>query len=101
MDFGHAIKSALSLGIDYKQYIKEFLSLNPQVFHISDGMLTPGKDEHFNIGEGEYDFKFLLNCIKNNDSKLATLETPRNNLNSLEEDLENIRTLRRFAPQES
>lgn len=93
LDFGHAIKSALSQGIDYKQYIKRFLSLNPKVFHISDGMLKPGKDEHLNIGEGEYDFKFLLNCVKNNDSKMVTLETPRNNLNSFKEDLESIKKL--------
>ncbi len=98
LDFGHAIKAALSQGIDYKQYIKQFLRLNPKVFHISDGMLKTGKDEHLNIGEGEYDFKFLLSCIKNNGSKLVTLETPRNNLNSFKEDLENVRTLRRFAP---
>jgi len=93
LDFGHATKAALSLGVDYKKYIREFLILNPKVFHISDGMISPGKDEHLNIGQGEYDIGFLLDCVENNDSKLTTLETPRNNLNSLKEDLENIKKL--------
>ncbi|MFC1630141.1 TIM barrel protein [Patescibacteria group bacterium] len=93
LDLNHAIKAAISLKKDYKNHIKDFLKLQPKVFHISDGNLNKEKDEHLNIGEGEYDFKFLLNCIKNNDSKLVTLEIPRNNLNSFEENLENLKKL--------
>ena len=93
LDFGHAVKAAVNLGKDYKQYIKELLTLNPQVFHISDGVLNSEKDEHLNIGEGQYDFNFLANCIKENKSKYVTMETPRNNLNSLKEDLENLKKL--------
>lgn len=100
LDLNHAMKATISLKIDSKNYIKDFLKLNPKIFHISDGNLKKEKDEHLSIGEGEYDFKFLLNCIKNNDSKLVTLETSRDHLNSFKEDLENIRTLRHFVPQE-
>jgi len=90
LDFGHAIKAALSIGTDYKQYIEEFLSLNPKVFHICDGTLIPGKDEHLNIGEGDYDFSFFADCIKKSKARYVTLETPRTNLSSLRGDIENI-----------
>ncbi len=93
LDFNHAIKAAIALKKDYKKYIKDFLKLNPKVFHISDGSLKIEKDEHLNIGEGEYDFKFLADCVKENQSKYITIETPRNNLNSVEEDLKNVKNL--------
>lgn len=93
LDFGHAIKVAVSFKKDYKEYIKDFLKLNPKIFHISDGSLDNEKDEHLNIGEGEYNFKFLINCIRENPESMVTLETPRFNKNSLEEDLENIKKL--------
>jgi len=96
LDFGHTIKAAVSLKKDYKKYIKEFLKLNPKVFHISDGMLNTEKDMHLDIGKGEYDFNFLINCIKENESKYLTLETPRDNLNSCKQDLENLKKLRLF-----
>ena len=94
LDLNHAIKAAISLKKDYKKYIKEFLKLKPAMFHISDGNLDREKDEHLNIGEGEYGFKFLINCVKESQSKYITMETPRNNLNSLEEDLENLKKLK-------
>ena len=99
LDFGHAVKAALSLKLDYKEYVKSFLDLKPKVFHISDGALSLEKDEHLNIGEGEYDFEFLLNCIEGSESGLVTLETPKKNLNSFDEDLENIKKLNAIRPQ--
>lgn len=94
LDFGHAIKAAISFKKDYKKFIKEFLKLNPGVLHISDGMLNSEKDEHLNIGEGEYDFDFLADCIKKSQAEHFTLETPKKNLNSLGEDLENLEKLK-------
>lgn len=94
LDFGHSIQSSISYKIDYKNYIKRFLKFNPKVFHISDGLIHNEKDDHLKIGTGEYDFKFLKNCITNNKSKYVTLETPRNNKNSLKEDLINLNLLK-------
>lgn len=96
LDLNHAIKAAISLKRDYKKYVKDFLKLNPKIFHISDGVLTNEEDEHLNIGEGKYDFNFLVNCIKNSNIKYITLETPRLNLYSLKEDLKNIERLKSF-----
>lgn len=90
LDLNHAIKAAVSLKLDYKLFIKDFLKLDPNMFHISDGKLNSEKDEHLNIGEGGYDFEFLMSCIKKAKLKYVTLETPRTKLNSLEEDVKNL-----------
>ena len=63
------------------------------MFHISDGKLNDEKDEHLNIGEGDYDFEFLMHYIKEAKSKYVTLETPRTNLDSFDEDLKNLYAL--------
>jgi len=93
LDLNHAIKASISMGVDYKVFIEDFLKLSPKLFHISDGKLSSYKDEHLAIGEGDYDFKFLCNCIEKNKFPVVTLETPRRNLYSLSEDLINSRRL--------
>lgn len=94
LDFGHAVKAAVSLGVGYKDYVNRFLGFKPEVFHISDGMLYGEKDEHLNIGEGEYDFNFLMGCVKKGERKYMTLETPRTNEKSLADDVYNALKLK-------
>ena len=93
LDFGHAVKAALSLGVDYKEYVKRFIGLEPRVFHVSDGTLSGERDEHLGIGEGEYDFGFLMGCVEESTSALVTFETPRMR-RSLDEDIENLYILK-------
>jgi len=90
LDFGHAVKAAVSLGVDYREYVQDFLVFDPKMFHISDGTLDNEKDEHLNIGEGDYDFVVLMNCVNRSEFKYVTLETPRTNLDSFEDDLKNL-----------
>ncbi|WP_162197357.1 TIM barrel protein [Methanosarcina sp. 1.H.T.1A.1] len=90
LDLNHAVKAALGLGIDYKPFVMDFFSLNPSYFHISDGFLTNCLDEHLSIGNGEYDFDFLINCLYFGEDNHITLETPRINLMSFDEDLYNL-----------
>lgn len=92
LDLNHAIKAAISLRRPYKEFVQEFLKLKPKMFHISDGKLNNEKDEHLNIGEGDYDFDFLMSCVKRNKFKYITLETPRN-LNSFDNDINNLKKL--------
>ena len=96
LDFGHAVKAALSLGMDYKTHVNDFLRIHPKVFHVSDGMLNGETDEHLNIGEGEYDFGYFLRCVKKNPFRLITVETPRNDKGLLQEDILNINRLKVF-----
>jgi len=93
LDFGHAVKAAVSIGVDYKEYVKGFMELEPSVFHVSDGMLSAEKDEHLGIGEGEYDFGFLMECVERNRLMMVTMETPRVSQCSLDEDVGNVEKL--------
>lgn len=93
LDFGHAVKASISLKEDYRELVSGFLNLKPKIFHISDGDLTAEIDQHLNIGEGEYDFGFFKQCIEKNEYRLITIETPRRNSNSLDEDAANVNRL--------
>jgi len=95
LDFGHAVKAAVSLGVNYKEYVQGFMGLEPKVFHVSDGMLSGERDEHLGIGEGEYDIGFLANCIQSGLHRFITLETPRTNQKSVHEDVFNITQLKK------
>lgn len=97
LDFGHAVKAAVSLGVNYKEYMEGFVELEPRVFHVSDGWLGEERDEHLGIGEGEYDFEFLMGCVGMSGSKMVTIECPREVQDSLAEDVENVNTLNATA----
>ena len=97
LDLNHAIKAAISLRTPYKEFVQEFLKLNPKMFHISDGKLNNEKDEHLNIGEGDYDFEFLMSCVKKNNLSGITLETPRLNQETLEDDIRNMNALKKIG----
>jgi len=91
LDFCHAIKAATSLNLDYKKLINEFLTLNPAMFHICDGFLSNEKDEHLNLGKGDFDLKFCKNIIK--DSRV-TFEVPKTT--GLDNDLKNVEFFKRI-----
>lgn len=94
LDFGHAIKAAASMKRPLEDLIEGLLSLNPKMFHVSDGFLSKETDEHLNIGDGEYNFKYITSCIKRSASTKATLETPRKKRSSIEEDKKNLKKIR-------
>ena len=94
LDLNHATKAAVSVKKPYKEFIEEFLKLGPKIFHISDGKLNNEKDEHLNIGGGDYDFGFFLKTIKDNPYRLVTVETPRIDKKALHEDIQNIKKLK-------
>lgn len=92
LDLNHAIKAAVSLKKDYKKYIKEFLKIKPQMFHISDGNLDQEKDEHLSLGKGGYDLAWIKNMLIKIGQKrdiYLVFETPKNKDN-LKKDIENI-----------
>ena len=91
LDFGHAVKAAVSLGVDYKEYVRKFMEFEPKVFHVSDGTLSGERDEHLGIGEGEYDFGFIWQSMNLDTyvSKYCTLETPLTDKTSLKEHILN------------
>jgi len=70
LDMGHAICAANSLGRDKLEFIDEFISLGPKMFHLSDNDLNSPIDAHFNFGQGNYPLKLLFNKIPS-DSMLS------------------------------
>ncbi|MEA3229845.1 MAG: TIM barrel protein [archaeon] len=94
LDLNHAAKAAVSLGVDYREYVQGFSVFDPTMFHISDGKLDTEKDEHLPIGKGDYDFNYLLHCVLSSASGLVTVETPRMHKGSLGEDIQNVLTLK-------
>ena len=90
LDFGHAVCAANSLGINVYDYCKQFLSLNPTMFHLTDlNDITSPYDSHLHLGTGQLDFKVIFDMIPNNS--LVTFETIKDvkeNLNDFVEDME-------------
>ena len=93
LDLHHAVKAAVSMKRDYKEIIRDFLTIQPKIFHISDGDIKNEKDHHQDIGTGSFDFAFFKECIENSESKIITLETPRRNHFSFYNDVKNIKIL--------
>ena len=92
LDVGHAIKSAVSQGLEYKEFLGAlFNSFHPSYFHISDGILTHEQDEHVNVGSGNYDFAWIKENIRQTPAEVVRLvfEVPKNGTD-LSNDIQNI-----------
>lgn len=97
LDLAHAIKSAISQKMDYKEFIKKIISdLNPFYFHISNGKLNNEKDEHKNLFDGEFDIKWIKETLLELEEKkdiYLVFETPKKE-NALLNDVKNINYFR-------
>lgn len=89
-DINHAMKAAISLHKDYKQFASKFIMCKPKVIHVSDGHLDNEKDEHLRIGKGDYDIGFFAELISRCGPEYVTIECQRlsNTLNESVEDLQ-------------
>ncbi len=89
LDFGHAICAANSLGVNVYDYCKDFLQLNPIMFHLTDlNDITSPYDSHLHLGYGQLDFTQILPMIP--DGSYVTFETNKNskeNLNDFADDM--------------
>ena len=92
LDFGHAIKSALSEGMSYKTFIEILVNeLTPTYFHLSQGDLTNEKDEHKNLWEGSFDLKWIkgrIEKIASTRTVSTVFETPKQD--GLTNDIKNM-----------
>jgi endonuclease IV len=91
LDFGHAICSANALGIDYVKLIKEFLYLNPVMFHLSDGNFKGIFDSHLNFGKGTFPLKEIVTFIPEN--AFLTIETEKNYKDTLKDFVSDVNYL--------
>ena len=88
LDIGHTIYSANAQNKDWFLYLKEFLSLNPKIFHISDGDKDGVYDQHKNLGKGSFDFEKIFSLTPKNS--LISIETKKNFENSLKDFEEDV-----------
>lgn len=63
LDIGHAVSAANALGFNPYLYIQEFMLLNPYMFHLSDIDIGSEMDAHLNYGNGNLDFKRIVDII--------------------------------------
>ena len=96
LDLNHAMKASADLQVPHDILIRDFLKLQPEMFHISDGHSSSKIDEHLTIGAGDYDIPALLGYVRDSRSPVMTLETPRADLTSLSEDLINLDVIKHF-----
>jgi len=90
LDINHAVKASISLKLNYLENIRNLLDVGPSMLHISDGNLVQERDEHLDIGKGDYDFLAILELFNNHEDLPMTLETPRSDL---DDDLRNLQAI--------
>ena len=94
LDIGHAICSANAHNIDSSHYIKNFISLKPTMYHLTDGDIQGIYDKHLHIGEGSFDMKFTLSFIQNGSMlTIETLKSSMKNLNDFVGDIRNLKNI--------
>lgn len=91
-DTGHCAATAQSFGVNYLDYMKEFMKLKPRHFHFHDNGKDCYKDYHLHLGKGNLDLKAMFNLLPKNP--WITLETP-SDVQGRKGDIEFLRSLGR------
>lgn len=95
LDIGHATCAANSEHKNYVDVLKEFMTLKPYMFHISDGDILSSIDKHYNIGKGSYDFKTIFSLIPKD--AVMSVETNKNSKDNLDDFIEDIKLLKNYS----
>lgn len=93
LDIGHALCTANYYDYAPYEFLAQFNTLNPVMYHISDGNSASPHDQHLNIGFGNYDFIKIFEII--NTKKAISIETNKKSqyhLNDFKDDVMKIRT---------
>lgn len=74
LDIEHAICAANSIGKEPYGYVKEFIGLKPEMYHLTDiEDIRSEFDSHLNLGHGELDIANILHSISTD--AVITIET--------------------------
>ena len=84
-DIGHAICAANSLEREPIGFMKEFLNLNPSMYHLTDGDYKNEHDTHLHYGKGTFPLKELIKIIPS-ESKITNEAKHEDNLNAFKSD---------------
>lgn len=94
LDIGHAICAANSHKQEISSYIKQFLVLNPYMFHLSDGIKDEVYDDHKHFGDGNYDINGIVRVLPKN--AIITIETEKQFKNSLDDFKKDVEVIRGY-----
>lgn len=93
-DFGHAICAANSLKKDIWEYLDEFISLNPNMFHLTDVTdITSPYDSHPHLGTGQLDLVKIKSMLPQN--AIVTLETNKSSKETLDDFIGDVLCMRK------
>lgn len=92
LDINHAIETAICIGRDYKELIKEFIKLKPAMYHLGGQRFDKGDDgriiSHLSFHDSDVGLKEILKLLPE-DAEI-TLETEPD-IEKTENDIEAIR----------
>jgi deoxyribonuclease IV len=92
LDLGHAICSANAKKIKQSEYLKQFVDLNPKIFHMTDGDYAGVYDKHSHFGAGNFNINYLLNKIpKGSCITIETIKSSNESLNDFVGDINYIK----------
>lgn len=83
LDVGHAFCTANFLNVEPYEFLAKFNAIKPTCYHLSDNYADSKIDRHLNFGQGNYDFKKILDIIDTN--KKIAIETNKNSKTDLED----------------
>jgi len=92
LDMGHAIYAANALNVDSMEYLKQFMLLSPQMFHLADGDWMGKYDHHKHLGKGDFPLKDILVLLPSD--AVISLETPHAFADRLDDFDDDVRYLR-------
>ena len=82
-DIGHAICAANTSGIPPQDLFRDFMDLEPELFHLSDGNAESEYDSHLNFGKGTFNISTIVKQLPN-DAKV-TIETDKSSKGNLDD----------------
>ena len=93
-DIGHSICYSNSININWREIFLQFLKLNPNLYHLSDGEIGSTKDMHLNLGSGDYDLRWITDILPQKSRiSIETQKHSQNNLNCFLADIDHLRKL--------
>lgn len=98
-DIGHVMGAANSFKIDYIEFIKKFIDLNPTIFHLSDTDVEAEIDKHYNFGKGNLNIAEILSIMP--DNATITLETNKTSEENLDDFKDDVKYLNRLINKDT
>lgn len=91
-DIGHAICYAAWNQSEHEVVIDQFMTLNPKIFHLSDGDVHSKTDAHLNLGKGNYELERIVSKLPSDAYiSIETNKKSESNLDDFEEDVGYLR----------